>query len=177
MLSFQSILIIFTKKIISRNLKIGFLSNSYIIRKQLKKNATKAMFFKKNLNKFTFFSTIIVLILLNLASSILIRNSNLFFIANTKPFSLNIGIILASLLVIVLTYGFIKLKFHINYPSATILVLSGSWSNLIERLFFSNVSDYIPFIYSYINLADIQIWTGLIIINYYVWFKRTNNFE
>jgi lipoprotein signal peptidase len=45
------------------------------------------------------------------------------------------------------------------------LILTGGWSNIIERLFLGYVVDYINFGFGYANIADLQIWIGVLALN------------
>ena len=59
-------------------------------------------------------------------------------------------------------------------PVFSLLILAGGWSNLLERVIFGSATDYIIFVFSFINLADIEIWLGLILLNIQIWFFSPN---
>jgi hypothetical protein len=57
-----------------------------------------------------------------------------------------------------------------NYiPS--VLIIVGAAFNLGERLVNGYVLDYIPITWGYINIADIILWVGLLLLNYEIWFN------
>ncbi|MDD5290265.1 MAG: signal peptidase II [Patescibacteria group bacterium] len=52
------------------------------------------------------------------------------------------------------------------------LLLFGAASNLLDRIKFGYVIDYLNFHFFYNNLADIMIWAGIIIYLVGVWYNR-----
>jgi signal peptidase II len=65
-----------------------------------------------------------------------------------------------------------------SYPLLLItyyLLLLGASSNLLDRLKFGFVIDYINFHFFYNNLADIMIWIGIIIYLVGVWYNKTSD--
>jgi lipoprotein signal peptidase len=128
---------------------------------------SQTLFSKQNV--FLFLASVI-LIALNLGVSFFIRRSDLFFVANQTPFGLNIGLVSVTLIVIGITLGLYCFDYIHKYPVVSLLIIAGSWSNLLERMLFGSVTDYISFVISFINLADIQIWIGLIALNAQIWF-------
>lgn len=113
---------------------------------------------------------LILLVSLNLGVSVAVREIEIFYIQNQDPFGLPIGFWPAVLILIFVSVGLWKLGLWTRYPLFAALVLAGGWSNILERVWRGGVTDYIPFIFSYINLADLQIWLGLLAINWWVWF-------
>lgn len=57
-------------------------------------------------------------------------------------------------------------------------VLVGGFSNVIDRIAYGGVIDYLPIGNIVLNLADISIWTGCVMIlfyrDYHVFFKSNN---
>lgn len=119
-----------------------------------------------------FWQTLILcsVIFLNLSLSYLVRTLGLFYIPNQFPFGLSIGPLSATLILLFVTWGVFALKLFDKSPVFTLLILAGGWSNLLERFILGSATDYIMFFISFINLADIQIWIGLILLNIQIWF-------
>jgi lipoprotein signal peptidase len=114
----------------------------------------------------------LLLILLNLITSFAVRNifSDFSIILNQNPFGLRIGRLSIFLILLFVTWGLKKFDYLRMSPICSILILGGAWGNFAEMSIDGNVVDYINFIYSKINLADIEIWTGLLILNLQIWF-------
>jgi len=115
-------------------------------------------------------SVIIITSAIVVGISWLIRDNEFFYIPNTLTFGIFIpDYILLGVLVLVTSIIF-YFDVYKHYMIPVVLFLSGGWSNGIEKLLFDSVTDYIPFINSYINIADIMIWVGLIWLNIMIWF-------
>jgi hypothetical protein len=119
-----------------------------------------------NLAQFCFFC---LLLIINLFFVALIKNSNVYFVSNIYPFGLYIGNIALFVVVSFVTWGIFKFQLIQKYPIYSILILSGVWSNIIERVFNGYVTDYINLGFGYANFADLQIWVGAIVLNYFAW--------
>lgn len=124
-------------------------------------------------DKIFYLILVLGLLALNLSFSVLVRSLNLYFIPNTKPFGVSFGPLLSLLILAFISWSLDVLEFFDRYTLASILIAGGAWSNFIELFLFQAVADYIPFIFSVINIADIQIWIGLLILNYKIWFQKT----
>ena len=127
---------------------------------------------------------IIFVVFFNLFVSIIIRNSNYFFIPNPTPIGFNFGYLWSVILFITISWLAFEFKLIHKYPISLIFIIAGVYSNFSERLIWGTVADYIfipnHFIQLAINLADVQIILGLIILNLQVWFfektgEITNN--
>lgn len=99
------------------------------------------------------------------------------YILNNLPLGFNIPLYLS----IFITFLAIFVLFYFDYwkfcPIGTMLIISGSLSNSLERLIFNGVRDYLDIFIAVVNFADLQLWTGLILLNYKVWspsFKKLN---
>lgn len=123
-------------------------------------------------DKFFYLMLVLGLLALNLSFSVLVRILNLYFVPNTRPFGVSFGPLVSLLILAFISWSLDVLEFFEKYTLASILIAGGAWSNFVERLFFGAVADYIPFVLSTINIADIQIWIGLIILNYKIWFEK-----
>lgn len=116
-------------------------------------------------------------VLLNLLLSWAVRNLGLYYIPNQNPFGFSLGILSSGLILLFVTWGIFSMKLFEKSPVFSLLILAGGWSNYIERIIFGSATDYIIFFFSYINLADIQIWLGLILLNVQVWFGSNKTSE
>ena len=120
---------------------------------------------------------------IDLNSSISIINNvfHLTYISNTgSVFGLlknvafiNIILIVVSFIVIgVLTYYILKLKDEKSLPIALGLILGGTIGNLIDRIFFGHVIDFLDFrIWPIFNVADSAITISIIFLVFYFWKK------
>ncbi|MBI5144837.1 MAG: signal peptidase II [Candidatus Omnitrophica bacterium] len=84
--------------------------------------------------------------------------------------------ILASLLAIVLIYLNIKKQEKFSLYSVSLaLILGGALGNLIDRLFFGYVIDFLDFrIWPVFNLADSAITVGAVLLGYTILVKKDN---
>jgi lipoprotein signal peptidase len=118
-------------------------------------------------------STAIVASLIYISHTV--RYQGMLYVQNTLTFGFSIpNIILISALVAV-TGGSFYFGLHKSQPAAVVLFLSGGWSNAVEKVIFGSVTDYIPLFDSYINIADIMIWAGVIWLNIGLWFLPQNS--
>ena len=116
------------------------------------------------------------LLLINYALSYLAKYLEIVGVKNTLPFSLNIesqylyGIFL---FIIAFLVGTRLLNKH---PLSTSFVVAGAFYNLLERSIYGHVFDFIKITWGYINLADLMLWFGLILLNYEIWFNVEDEF-
>lgn len=118
--------------------------------------------------------TISVLIIFNFFISFLVRTNNIYYIPNTRPFGISFDNFFAISLLAFITWSLDTLNFFERYNLPSILLIVGVWSNFLEKTAFGFVADYVnlSFLMSYINLADVQIWVGLLLLNWQVWFLK-----
>ena len=125
---------------------------------------------KLSLNIFLKYSLIIsLLITLNLSFSWLVRNGYLQAfqpVVNYKTLGLDLDIFINFLIVLIVglmvySFGFLK-----EFTVASLFILVGVYSNFLEKLLYNNVLDYFDIYLAKINLADIQLWLGLIALNW-----------
>jgi uncharacterized membrane protein len=125
---------------------------------------------KLSLNIFLKYSLIIsLLITLNLSFSWLVRNGYLQAfqpVVNYKTLGLDLDMFINFLIVLIVglmvySFGFLK-----EFTVASLFILVGVYSNFLEKLLYNNVLDYFDIYLAKINLADIQIWLGLIALNW-----------
>ncbi len=118
---------------------------------------------------------ICALIFINLSVAVAIKEIGLHFVENRKPIGLTVNIYISVFIIFFITWGLFYFKYIQKYPTASILIVAGSWSNFLEKNIFGYVADYINTYIAYINLADIQIITGLILLNIQVWLLSRNS--
>lgn len=111
----------------------------------------------------------LILLLLNVGFSVLIKTQNLFAVQNEFPFGLPVSPLLLWLILGFVTWAVFQFRFFSFAPIGSVLLLGGAWSNFAERLLFGSVADYVYLGRSYANLADFQIWVGILLINLVVW--------
>lgn len=110
------------------------------------------------------------LIFFNILLSYQLPNFSIAYVGNTKPFGFDISLLTTFLIQIFIFFGLYKGGAMDKYRLASALIIAGSFSNFLERLYFGEVKDYLDIGIAYINLADIQIWLGLILLNWQIWF-------
>jgi hypothetical protein len=100
---------------------------------------------------------------------------DLSYVSNDKPFSIPLPFPL-SILVLLIIIGFLFFSGLIKkFSFSTAFIIAGALGNFVERLFLSSVRDYINIYVGWINLSDLILWTGLIILNYEFWFKTIDS--
>ena len=132
---------------------------------------------KSNFNIFqrsTFhFFIFLAVVGLNLGISQIVRVRNLYYVANYEPFGFSFGLWSSVLILAILFLSFIYFKLLAKFPIISLLVMAGAYSNFLEKwILYGNVADYINAYISQFNLADMQIWSGILVINWYVWFGK-----
>lgn len=75
----------------------------------------------------------------------------------------NVFIIITTLIILFCLIWFVRITTFRAQLGMTFL-LAGAFSNLLDRIIFSYVIDYLRFITSMFNLADIYILTGIILL-------------
>ena len=116
------------------------------------------MHIAKNLFLVTF------LITLNLGISLLVQSFNLFYVINSAQETFRFGywsMIVIPILWLMLAH---YLKIYNRYNLIFVVILAGLVSNILERLITGFVVDYFNFGVGVANLADLQIYCGLIYI-------------
>jgi lipoprotein signal peptidase len=115
------------------------------------------------------------IIAINLGISFLIRESGLGVVQNSSPIGFAFGYTSSVLLLGFITWYIIVSKTLKNYPIYSILILAGAWSNFIEKAIFDSVTDYVNIGFSNLNLADIQIVVGVVLLNLQLWMASSSN--
>ena len=132
----------------------------------------KNTLFKNILPHYSFFIIIATVLLFTQSIRYAVSKFDITSIKNNLPFSLPIS---NNILILGFTAAFFVALFCklINrYPLAFGVIFGGVLSNLLEKYLFDHVSDYIKITWGYINLADLTLWFGLILLNYEVWFNE-----
>jgi lipoprotein signal peptidase len=107
-----------------------------------------------------------LLLFFNLGFSHFIKSTPLSFTENTNPLGLPLPLWFVSLIAAFVFFGLVRFEFLARHAVFTLLILAGIASNLIERITFGYVADYINIYIAVANLADLQIWIGVIALNY-----------
>jgi len=118
---------------------------------------------------------VIFVLCLNLLISDLVRKSGSFYIPNEQPIGYTFGYMWSVVLISVISWLAFELELIYKSPVSLIFIIGGVYSNFVERLMWGNVADYMHIRVGYINLADIQIFLGLFILNLHVWFFYDKN--
>jgi len=138
----------------------------------MKPTDKKSLKTEKLLRDYFHYAVIIGICAINLTISALIRRSNIFFVANPTPISFNFGYYSSIIILVSATWLLIKFDLFKKSPVYGIFVMSGLYSNFAEKLIWNNVADYLSFANVNLNLADIQIFLGVIMINVEVWLRN-----
>lgn len=138
----------------------------------MKKLTTTSDFIKNDFINYFHFGIILIICLINLGISNLLRSSDIFFVANPNPIGFNFGYYSSLTIIILSTWILIKFELLNKSPVYSIFILAGLYSNFTEKLIWNNVADYLILINWNLNLADIQIFLGVIMINLDTWFKN-----
>ena len=110
-----------------------------------------------------------ILVALNISVSLILPKWGISYVNNDRPFGIDINQWIAVGLVALVVFFVYKSKILERYPLSAVMIIAGSFSNLIERLYFGSVKDYLDIWIAQINLADLEIWGGLLLLNYFMW--------
>jgi len=113
---------------------------------------------------------ILGVLLFNWCVWMMVSASGVPIIANDYPLGLQVTLPgqIAILLFIIL--GSVMMHFPKKYSLVTAVIIAATISNVFERAMFGSVRDYIPLPTGHANVADFQLWIGLIILNFEIWF-------
>jgi hypothetical protein len=107
--------------------------------------------------------------IINLLIAWYIRGSNIPFVANTQPIGFTFDYFSSTAILILVTWAIHEFDIHIRAGISIILLLSGLYSNFVEKFIWGSVADYMSIYELAINLADVQIILGLIFLNWKLW--------
>jgi len=119
----------------------------------------------KPINTISFCIIFLFLTVINLLFVALIRQGDHYLMINQTVFGFKIEAWVMVLIAVTISLFLVKTDLWQNYPISSSLILSGVWSNLLERLWFGGVADYLNLYIAIANIADLQIWTGLLLLN------------
>ena len=137
--------------------------------KNLTKSLPKIDFYPLSAYESFYLLAISLLIIFNFFLSYLVRTGGIYYIPNTRPFGISFDNFWTILILAFITWSLDTLNFFERYSLPSVLLIVGAWSNFLERIAFGFVADYVSFFINYINLADVQIWVGLALLNWQIW--------
>jgi len=129
-------------------------------------------FFVHNLIDISHLMFILLIIGANFGLSFYVRSSSIFYISNESPVGFAFGYYSSVLVLAFITFCIFKYDLIHRSTINSILILSGLYSNFLEKLYWGNVADYMNIQVAQINLADIQILLGLALLNIHIWTKK-----
>jgi lipoprotein signal peptidase len=112
------------------------------------------------------FLIFVVLVAFDLLLAHFIKSSSILITPNTYPLGLVLPVWFVVLAAGFVSFGLVKFEFLSKHPVFTLLIIAGMASNLLERITFGFVADYINIGIAIANIADLQIWSGVIALNY-----------
>lgn len=133
---------------------------------------TKSAKLENQLTEYFHFAVILGVCLINIGISAVLRSSNIFFVSNPSPIGFSFGYYSSVAIIAAATWLLIKFGFFKKSPVYSIFILAGLYSNFVEKLIWNNVADYLTLGNLNLNLADIQIFLGIIMINVEVWARN-----
>ena len=134
-------------------------------------------FIEHNLTDISHLLFIIFIISANFGLSFYVRNSNFFYTANENPVGFAFGYYSSVLVLVFITFCVFKYDLIHRSTINSIMILSGIYSNFLEKLYWGNVADYMNIQIAQINLADIQILLGLFLLNLDIWTKKERGLD
>jgi lipoprotein signal peptidase len=117
-----------------------------------------------------------ILLFVNYGISYLAKYLEIVGVKNTLPFSLNIESDYLYGLFGLIVIFLLATKLLNKHPLSTSFIVAGALYNLLERSVYGHVFDFIKITWGFINLADLMLWFGLILLNYEVWFSTEDEF-
>lgn len=132
---------------------------------------------RSRLPKARFYQILLGLFALGVAINFLVKFIPITMIKNKNPFGLMIDlkvVICIYIFMIISMFGFGILK---RNPLSSAFILAGGGLNLIERIANGYVLDYIRITWGFVNLYDIALWFGLLLLNYEIWFNLDEEVE
>jgi lipoprotein signal peptidase len=139
---------------------------------QITKKFSLYEFILHNLTDISHLLFIFFIIGANFGLSFYVRNSNFFYVSNENPVGFAFGYYSSVLILVFITFCIFKYDLIHRSTINSIMILSGLYSNFLEKLYWGNVADYMNVQIAQINLADIQILLGLFLLNIDIWTKK-----
>jgi len=85
---------------------------------------------------------------------------------------LEIGVIIALLAIFILLYAFYFRRLSLGF----VLIVSGALSNLADRIYLGAVRDFIDVGIATMNIADLAVWTGIVMLLFSIRISNYSNF-
>ncbi len=111
-------------------------------------------------------------VLINLSISYYIRVSDIAYIPNTSPIGFTFGYFSSILILIIVAWVIHEFELNQKYALASIMILGGLFSNFSEKYLLGAVADYMTIGIGTINLADIMIFLGVVLLNLQIWWPQ-----
>lgn len=113
-------------------------------------------------------------VLLNLSITYYIRVSGINYIPNTTPIGFTFGYYSSILILIIVSWVIHEFELNQKYALASIMILGGLFSNFTEKYLLGAVADYMTIGIGTINLADIMIFLGVLLLNLQIWWPENS---
>jgi signal peptidase II len=116
----------------------------------------------------------------NFALLYIIEFFDLWYINNYAQELFRFGWLSVVFAILVGAFVAFKIKINLKYPVSFVMILAGIFGNILERLYFGYVTDYINFGIGVANLADLEIYLGALYIcmkEFFPYFKDQFNFK
>jgi lipoprotein signal peptidase len=120
--------------------------------------------------RFKYLILAILVISLNFFISFLAGYLGFWNVENYFPAGFGFGWIATILIFSVGLFLICKLELLAKYPLITTFLIAGAVSNFLEYTIFGFVVDYINLGFAVLNLADVEIYGGLVLLNWKVFF-------
>jgi lipoprotein signal peptidase len=126
------------------------------------------MLLSKDTSKFNSKLVLLIssLIGVNFLLSFFVQYYNFKSVENYFPAGFGFGWVATILIFGVGTFLIYRLNLLTKFPLLTALIIAGSLSNFLEYTIFGFVVDYIDLGIAVLNLADVEIYGGLVILNW-----------
>jgi lipoprotein signal peptidase len=108
----------------------------------------------------------IILSLINIGVGRFISYQDFFYVRNYSQALFSFDLLILFLVILIGLLAIWRLNIIQKYPLLFTIILVGTFTNIIERICFGYVVDYFNFGIGVANLADIEIYTGCMIILY-----------
>jgi lipoprotein signal peptidase len=125
-------------------------------------------------------SIILALVVADILVLLMIQSSNFWFVKNYDQELFRFGWLSFALILVLGLWVVIKLDLVGKYPLILSVIMAGIVANILERLYFGYVTDYINFGIGVANLADLEIYFGTLYIcmkEFFPYFKDQFNFK
>ena len=115
---------------------------------------------------------IVLILIFNYTFKNWLINSGFQVTFNQEPFGFGPFTVLKYALLLCISYGLFYFEIWSKFPWVGVLIVAGVLSNFLEYYFNSKVVDYIDLKIAVLNLADIHIYGGLLLLYFNI--SKTN---